>query len=377
MPTFLEFFAGGGMARAGLAPEWQSVWANDFSPEKAAIYARNWGAENLVVGDVAQVAASEVPDADMAWGSFPCQDLSLAGVQRGIGQEGAEQSTRSGAFWGFWNLVSEKQPPLVVLENVVGALTSNQGRDIQAICAALSAGGYRYGPLVMDAAMWVPQSRPRLFIVGVLRDRFLPEHFTASAPVSPWHTDAVCRAFATLDEETRRDWVWWNLPTPKQRLARLETLIEEDPSRWVKWDDQAKTDYLLGMMSEINREKLRQASAMKRRVVGLGYRRTRQNKQRLEVRFDGIAGCLRTAGGGSSKQIVIEVSGSRVRTRLLSPREAARLQGLSDDYWLPDNYNDAYDLVGDGLCVPVVAHLGATLLTPLAHQGATLEKAIA
>jgi DNA (cytosine-5)-methyltransferase 1 len=101
-------------------------------------------------------------------------------------------------------------------------------------------------------------------------------------------------------------------------------------------------------------------------MVGTGYRRTRGGCQRLEVRFDGIAGCLRTAGGGSSKQVVVEVEGDRVRTRLLSPREAARLQGLPDSYWLPPSYNEAYDLVGDGLCVPAVAHLSDSLLRPLA-----------
>jgi DNA (cytosine-5)-methyltransferase 1 len=86
---------------------------------------------------------------------------------------------------------------------------------------------------------------------------------------------------------------------------------------------------------------------------------------------------LRTAGGGSSKQIVIEVNGDRVRSRLLSPREAARLQGLPDDYWLPQSYNEAYDLVGDGLCVPVVRHLGETLLTAIAQNAGLEQRATA
>ena len=87
--------------------------------------------------------------------------------------------------------------------------------------------------------------------------------------------------------------------------------------------------------------------------------------------------CLRTAGGGSSKQIVIEVNGPKIRTRLLSPREAARLQGLPEDYWLPKDYNEAYDLVGDGLSVPVVKFLGEQLLTPLASVIPTRIQAIA
>ncbi len=113
---------------------------------------------------------------------------------------------------------------------------------------------------------------------------------------------------------------------------------------------------------------MKAVQALNRRVIGTGYRRTRLGQQRLEVRFDGIAGCLRTAAGGSSKQVILEVTGKRIRTRLLSPREAARLQGLPDSYWLPKSYNDAYDVAGDGLCVPVVAHLRHHILDPLARS---------
>jgi DNA (cytosine-5)-methyltransferase 1 len=373
MLRFLEFFAGGGMARAGLAPDWQSVWANDFSPAKAAIYSANWSSENLVVGDVAKVKASDLPTAEMAWGSFPCQDLSLAGDQRGIGTESGDVQTRSGSFWGFWDLVKSARPPLVVLENVVGALTSNGGRDIKIICETLAKAGYRYGPLVMDAAQWVPQSRPRLFIVAVARECFVPSHFYSEGAGALWHNDAVCRAYASLGNQARRDWIWWDVPAPNAALPKLDALIEPNPTKWVTWDSPEKTDYLLSLMTETHLEKIRKAGQMKRRIVGFAYRRTRAGKQRAEVRFDGLAGCLRTAGGGSSKQIVIEVNGARIRSRLLSPREAARLQGLPDSYWLPTSYNEAYDLVGDGLCVPVVAHLGRTLLTPLAALNVQVE----
>jgi DNA (cytosine-5)-methyltransferase 1 len=370
VPTFLEFFAGGGMARAGLAPDWRSIWANDFCPSKAAIYAHNWGEENLHLGDVGQVTPQMLPSADMAWGSFPCQDLSLAGEQRGIGTDGAEEATRSGTFWNFWRLVRAKAPALVVLENVVGTLTSNQGRDIGTILQTVISSGYRIGPLVLDAALWVPQSRPRLFLVAVHERYFVPGMYSTDGPSGPWHTDAVCRVFASIPAPQRASWVWWNLPNPTEKKISLSQIIETHPSRWVTWDSPEKTDYLLGMMSETNRKKLADAQSFGRRIIGLGYRRTREGRQRLEVRFDGLAGCLRTAGGGSSKQIVIEVTGPKVRSRLLSPREAARLQGLPDDYWLPDSYNEAYDLVGDGLCVPVVAYLGRSLLTPL-HQSIT------
>ena len=54
-----------------------------------------------------------------------------------------------------------------------------------------------------------------------------------------------------------------------------------------------------------------------------------------------------------------------IRTRLLSPREAARLMGLSDDYLLPANYNEAYHLIGDGVAVPAVRFLAEHILEPV------------
>jgi DNA (cytosine-5)-methyltransferase 1 len=105
-------------------------------------------------------------------------------------------------------------------------------------------------------------------------------------------------------------------------------------------------------------------------MVGAIYRRTRPDekgvrRQRAEVRFDDISGCLRTPAGGSSRQTILVVEGNAIHSRLLSPREAARLMGLGDDYVLPARYNDAYHVCGDGVCVPVVRHIAGCILEPM------------
>jgi DNA (cytosine-5)-methyltransferase 1 len=87
---------------------------------------------------------------------------------------------------------------------------------------------------------------------------------------------------------------------------------------------------------------------------------------RAEVRFDDVAGCLRTPAGGSSRQTIIVVDGNVVRSRLISSRETARLMGLPETYKLPKGYNEAYHLMGDGVAVPVVRFLAHHLLEPLA-----------
>ncbi|MGO9210316.1 MAG: DNA cytosine methyltransferase [Terriglobales bacterium] len=122
MRSYYEFFAGGGMARAGLGQEWTCLFANDIDAKKGASYATNWGGEHFKIGDVSALTTADLPGrAALAWASFPCQDLSLAGNGAGLKGE------RSGTSWPFWRLVeklgSEGRPPsLVVLENVCGAL---------------------------------------------------------------------------------------------------------------------------------------------------------------------------------------------------------------------------------------------------------------
>lgn len=374
-PTFYEFFAGGGMAHAGLSDRWRCTFANDFDEMKAAVYRENWGGENLVCGDVAKVRLADLPGvADLAWASFPCQDLSLAGDYRGLGTAASAVMTRSGTFWPFWKLMrglsrQGRGPRLIVLENVFGALTSHGGKDFAAIASALSGSGYRFGAVVINARLFVPQSRPRVFFIGVRRGEFIPERLIGSRARACWHPPALISALDRITPEARKRWIWWDIPSPPVRSAIFADLIEEEP-QGVDWHSSSETSHVLGMMSEVNREKVAKAKLSGRRVVGGVYRRTRPDengvkRQRAEVRFDDIAGCLRTPAGGSSRQTILVVEGRRVRSRLLSPREAARLMGLPDSYKLPARYNDAYHVAGDGVCVPVVAHLAATVLEPI------------
>ncbi len=368
---FIEFFAGGGMARAGLGFSWECLLANDFDAKKAASYRENWGCDHFYEGDVWHLPDERLEaakGADLAWASFPCQDLSLAGNQTGL------SGHRSGAFWGFWKQISKLQtinqhPTLIVLENVNGMLTSNGGRDFSAIFSALRDGGYKAGALIIDAAYFVPQSRPRLFIIAARNDLEIPERLNLSAPLPFWTPVGLATQLRELDITTRKDWISWRLPLPPRRVQTFADLVDEIPSGGVKWHTPTETEALLNMMSPVNLLKIRDAQLAGRKIVGTLYKRTRVHaagrSQRAEVRFDDVAGCLRTPRGGSSRQTLVVVEGNLIRSRLLSPREAARLMGLPETYQIPKNYNDAYKLVGDGVVVPVVRHLAEYILEPL------------
>ena len=368
-PGFYEFFAGGGLARAGLGPGWTCLHANDLDPAKARSYRANWGGAELEEGDVHDLSTERLPGrADLAWASFPCQDLSLAGA--GAGLAGA----RSGTFRPFWSLVEElsaqgRAPRLVAVENVCGTLTSHGGRDMAAICGAFAGAGYRWGALVIDASLFVPQSRPRLFVVGAHDELPFDPALTAGAPGGPFHTRALRSALADLPEAVAARRVWWSVPPPPPRRLRFADLLECDPAD-APWRSDAWTARLLELMAPLHRARVEAARRGGGREVGGVYRRTRLDAdgakvQRAEVRFDATAGCLRTPAGGSSRQMVLVVEDGRVRARLVSPRETARLMGLPDRYRLPAGANAAYHLTGDGVAVPVVRHLAHALFEPL------------
>ncbi|MBL8770631.1 MAG: DNA cytosine methyltransferase [Phenylobacterium sp.] len=358
--AFYEFFAGGGMARLGLGADWACAFANDFDPVKAATYRDNFpdAAGHFREGDVWALQAGDLPGrADLAWASSPCQDFSLAGTRAGLG------GGRSSAFFGFWRLMEAlddegRAPRLIVIENVVGLLTSRGGADFAALGAALARRGYRFGALEIDAATRLPQSRPRLFVIAA---REAPASLVGD---SPFHTRAVRAAHAALPQALADAWAWWRLARPPARNTDLAALLEPDAD--VRWHTPAQTARLLQLMGPLHRARL---EARCGRAVGAVFRRTRvedgQRVQRAEVRFDGLAGCLRTPRGGSSRQAIVVVEGGRVRSRLLTPREAARLMGLPESYRLPKTATAALHVAGDGVAVPVVRWLASELLEPL------------
>lgn len=357
-PTFLEFFAGGGMARLGLGEGWTCAFANDFDAVKAATYRANFADadSHFHQGDVFALDAEALPAADLAWASSPCQDFSLAGARAGLA------GGKSSAFFGFWTLIKGlsaqgRAPPVIVIENVVGLLTSHGGDDFTALCGVLAEEGYRFGALEIDAAAFVPQSRPRVFVVATR----LPSAELEGG--SAFHTRAVREAAARLPDDLKAYWIWWGAPSPPARNTDLAVVLEDDAA--VTWNSDVRTQALLELMAPVHRQAVELRVREGGRSVGAVFRRMRGGQQRAEVRFDGVAGCLRTPRGGSSRQTLLVVDQGAVRSRLISPREAARLMGLSDAYVLPRSQTAGLQVMGDGVAVPAVRWLAQTLLEPL------------
>lgn len=359
-PGVYEFFAGGGLAGLGLAG-FRTLFANDIDAAKAASWRANHAGE-IHQGDVWDLTTADLPGRpDLAWASSPCQDVSLAGARAGL------EARRSGAFWGFWRLMQGldaegRGPPAIVIENVTGLLTSGGGADFAAVCAALVGAGYRVGALEMDAALWLPQSRPRLFIVA-LRG---VEGAEGAGPEGPFHTSRLVAAYGRLPEAVRAGWAWWRVAVPPRRNLDLAGLLEPDAA--VDWLSTEQTHALLALAAPLHRARLEAARASGEHRVAAAFRRVRVEGgvkvQRLELRLDGLAGCLRTPSGGSSRQYVIVCDAGAVRARRLTGREAARLMGVAETWHLPPGETAALKLMGDAVAVPVVRALSDGLLWP-------------
>tara|TARA_R110002110_G_scaffold77680_1_gene204095 strand:+ start:11309 stop:12463 length:1155 start_codon:yes stop_codon:yes gene_type:complete len=365
-PTYAEFFSGGGMVRAALTDVWQCQLANDIDPMKCEVYARNWGDACLVQGDVGQMDPALLRQPiDMYWASSPCQDFSLAG--KGLGLAG----TRSGTFSTWANLITDAitdgyAPRIIAFENVVGLISRNKGADFAAVIRRLAKLGYRVGALEIDATVFLPQSRSRLFVV-CLRDDLLLEGLTVPKPTGPFHSKKLMNFVASAPRDIARNWIWWQHHPVMTQPQLLTQMIDHAPD--TAWLTVRETKRLVSMMSEPSRSRIEAASQSGQPEIGMLYKRGRPDgngntRQRAEVRFDGIAGCLRTPGGGSSRQTVLFIEGEKIRARLLSSREAARLMGLDDSYVMPARYNNAYKVAGDGVVVPVVAYLDQQIFQP-------------
>ena len=362
------------MVRAGLGSQWKCLFANDVDSAKIHTYSANWGNKHVVEGDIHDLKVRDLPrGADLAWASFPCQDLSCAGDGLGIGNARGELKTRSGTFWPFIGLMKDlkkqaRLPKIVVLENVLGLLTTNGGDEFKTVITALSKLKYRVGAVVVDARHFLPQSRPRVFIVGVSGRSPLPQSLTMPDPHDVWHPDVLVKAVGRLPARIQKKWAWFDLGVAPAHGKSLASVVNDNP-KGVTWHTPAETRRLVAMMSDIHKAKLREAKKNGKRSVGTLSLRMRPQKgktvQRAEVCFGGLAGCLRTPKGGGSRPRVVVVKGSEVRSRLLSPKEAATLMGLESSYKLPDEYSAAFKVIGDGVAVPAVAFIRDRLLNPI------------
>jgi DNA (cytosine-5)-methyltransferase 1 len=359
-----EFFAGIGLMRMGLDREgWTTVWANDLDEKKWEMYRANFndGVCEFVLDDVHKIKGTDIPEIDLATASFPCNDLSLAGARHGLA------GAHSSAFWGFVEALKgmgKRRPPLVLLENVAGFLTSNDGNDFRDALLALNDLGYAVDAFIIDAVRFVPQSRVRLFVVG---SQAKPD---ALKETSNTLLQSDVRPPALADFIFMNPDIGWSirrLPPLPPSTTRLQDIIVDVPLNSELWWSRDRCEYLLNQMSEKHRAEAERMIAGAKLSYGTVFRRVRNGRSMGELRTDGIAGCLRTPRGGSGRQILFCAGKGQYRVRLLAPRECARLMG-ADGYKINVPLNQALFGFGDAVCVPAIQWIARHYLNPALEE---------
>ena len=248
--TMHEFFAGSGLVAYGLKGMFNPVWANDISEQKAAVYTANFGKEHFVLDDIKNIKGTEIPYANMSWASFPCQDLSLAGSLGGI------HASRSGLVWEWLRILDEmvEQPKILAVENVTGLLSTNDGENYSVLHHAFIKRNYRCGVIVINASCFVPQSRPRVFIIAVKKGYKIPDSLIGTGPC--WlHNKAATELGTRLP-----DWIWWNTDKPPHRNQTVKDIVDRD----VPFD---KDDVLRLVLSVIKKSSMSTKRSMLRDTV--------------------------------------------------------------------------------------------------------------
>lgn len=359
-----EFFAGIGLMRMGLDKEgWTTVWANDLDEKKWEMYRDNFneGACEFVLDDVHKIEGKDIPDIDLATASFPCNDLSLAGARHGLA------GTHSSAFWGFISALKamgKRRPPLVLLENVGGFLTSNNGDDFRDALLALNELGYAVDAFILDAVRFVPQSRVRLFVVGSKAKA----EGVKETPLVLLQSDVRPPALADfIFMNPDIGWSIRDLPPLPPSSNHLVDIIEDVPLNSEIWWSKERCEYLLNQMSDKHLNEAKRMIAGSKWSYGTVFRRVRNGRSMGELRTDGIAGCLRTPRGGSGRQILFCAGKGHYRVRLLTPLECARLMG-ADGYKINVPLNQALFGFGDAVCVPAIQWIARNYLNPLLKE---------
>jgi len=172
MSTFVSLFAGVGGFDLGLEQSGHTcVGQVEIDKHAQKILKKHW--PHVPLHDDVRTAIDWAKENDLigrvniVCGGFPCQDVSVAGKRAGIA------GARSGLFWDAIQFAQEVKAQTVILENVPGLLSSNNGRDFGVVISALANAGYRHIEWrVLDSQFFgTPQRRKRVFIIGCTTDR--------------------------------------------------------------------------------------------------------------------------------------------------------------------------------------------------------------
>ncbi len=317
-----SFFAGvGGIDKGFEKAGFDIIWANEFDKNAATTYQLNFD-NKLVVDDIRNVEADEIPEFDVMIGGFPCQAFSVAGYQKGFEDE------RGNLFFEMERIFKEKRPQVIFLENVKNLVGHDNGNTFKVILKSLKATGYHVKSKVLNSCEYgnLPQNRERIYIVGF------------------------------LDKEAYKS---FKFPEPIKLRKTLDDYIDYDnkqEDRYYYREDNCKFyDKLKDKI--VNPETTYQ---WRRKYV-------RENKSNLCPTLTANMGT-----GGHNVPLVLTKTG----IRKLTPRECFNLMGFDKGFKIPEGMANThlYKQAGNSVVVPVIERIAKEIKSALESTKTCKEK---
>ena len=319
--TSAEMFSGIGGMRLGLQKSgWKTIWANEIDKYACQIYRKNFGNNELIEADIRTINPNTIPNHVLLTAGFPCQPYSCAGKRQGF------QDVRGTLFYEILRVIEAKKPTLLLLENVEGILSNDYGKTFGTILEKLGNLGYWCEWQVINSRHWVPQNRPRVFIVGHSRERNTKQVF----PVT-----ASCGLFSQANR---------NQQASKERIRSSNIRIAGSLLA-----SYSKTKDLTNMVASALSHRYAKDGAENLILTSHTKANIKQRNQTCDTTW--------TLDATTSKMALVEKSG----IRRLTPTECERLQSFPDGWTGGVSDTQRYKLLGNAVTAKVIEFLGQHL----------------
>ena len=300
--TFIDLFAGIGGMRIPLEElGGKCVFSSEIDKYCIQSYKANF--EEEPHGDITQIDEKKIPKHNILVAGFPCQAFSHAGLKKGF------QDTRGTLFFDIARILKHKKPEAFLLENVKGLRGHDKGRTLNTIIKTLNELGYQSINLeVLNSKNFgLPQNRERIFIVGF------------------------------------KKYLNFNFPQPLNKKTRLGTILHKNPARKLTISDKLWDSH--------------QKRKQKNKDLGRGFGYSSFNR---DAEYTSTISARYYKDGS---EILIEQKNKN--PRMLSPREAARLQGFPESFKIVVSNLQAYKQFGNSVSVPVIREIAKEMLSTL------------
>lgn len=289
--------------------------------------------ETKLFSDIKEVTGEQlratgfIPERGIITGGFPCQDLSVAGLRKGL------QGERSGLFYEILRLVEELLPRFIIIENVSGLLSSQRGRDMGIVITALAERGYGICWRVLDSRHFgVAQRRKRLFIVASLRDHRRPVEVLFESEGSFRNIKKIAKERQEVTGGIESSVGIYVKSKRAQTVSDDESWINKEIVPTLNAFDVGDTRTTTAILQEPSL-----------------YDGTRIND--LRIYNNGLTPSIisRWGTGGNNVPFITEKI-----VRRLTPVECERLQGFPDNWTLGQSDSTRYKQLGNAVTVNVV-----------------------